>query len=112
MKYNIENYRPLPGKLVIKPLKMRTRLVKNIVLDDEKNEGKDPLKDEVETKVVTERAPWEIQLATIVAVPEDSELYKVGDTVVYSVKFVKEFDLFKGTFIVSNYDLYGTYKIN
>jgi len=41
----------------------------------------------------------------------DNTLYKIGDTVVYSVKFVKEFDLFKGLLLVSNYDLYGTYKL-
>jgi len=90
MKYNIENYSPLPGKLLIKPLRMRTRTVENIVMDDEKNGDKDPLKDEMETKVIKEKAPWEVQLATVVAVNDaDNTLYKIGDTVVYSVKFVK-----------------------
>jgi hypothetical protein len=51
-----------------------------------------------------------MQLAEIVAVSEGSK-FKVGDVIVYSIKFVKEFDLFKNTFILSEYDDHGLYKV-
>jgi nitrogenase subunit NifH len=109
MKYSVDKYQPPQGKLLIKPLRERSRMVENIVLDDEKNKDKDPLKDEMETKKVKERAPYEVQLATVLA-SGDPE-YPVGCTVVYSMKFVKDFDLFKKVYLVSNYDLYGKYEV-
>ena len=109
MKYNVEQYQPPKGKLLIKPLKMRSRMVENIVLDEEANKDLDPLKDEVKTKKIKEKAPFEVQLATVIA--SSDEDYPIGSVVVYSIKFVKEFDLFKAAFLVSNYDLYGKYII-
>lgn len=84
-------------------------MVEQIVLDEEKNKDKDPLKDEMETMKVKEKAPYEVQLATVIASADED--YPIGTTVVYSIKFVKEFDLFKQAFLVSNYDLYGTYQV-
>ena len=112
MKYEISKYHPIAGKLLIKPLRMRTRTVETIELDEEKNKDKDPIKDEMETKKVKSKAPFEIQLAEVVAVPKENTTgYNIGDTIVYSVKFVKEFDLFKGVFLISTYDLQGDYSI-
>lgn len=111
MKYEISKYHPIGGKLLIKPLRMRTRTVETVELDVEKNEGKEP-HEEMETKRVKSKAPFEIQLAEIVAVPKDNRTgYNVGDTIVYSVKFVKDFDLFKGTFLMSLHDIHGDYEI-
>lgn len=109
MKYKIEDYTPMSGKLLIKPFRQRTRTVETIELDEEKNKNKDPLKDEMETKKVKSKAPYEMQLAEVVVSGDPT--YPVGTTVVYSVKFVKEFDLFKNVFLVSNYDIMGTYNI-
>ena len=109
MKYEIEKYQPEAGKLLIKPFKHRTRTVTTIELDEEKNKDKDPLKDEMETMKVTSKAPYEMQLGTIIA--SGDPLKPVGSVIVYSVKFVKEFDLFKGIFLMSNYDVMGTYLI-
>jgi hypothetical protein len=109
LEYNVENYNPPAGKLLIRPYVERTREVETIELDDEKNEGKDPLKDEMETKKVKSEAPYDIQLAEVVASGDSS--YEVGETIVYSIKFIKEFDLFEGTYLMSNYDVYGKYKL-
>jgi hypothetical protein len=110
MKYEISKYTPPVGKLLIKPLKMRERQVETIELDHEANKDLDPMKDEMTTKRVKSKAPFEYQLGEIVA--SGDTIYPVGGTIVYSVKFVKEFDLFKDTFLVSNYDIFGRYLVD
>jgi len=109
MKYEIDRYTPIAGKLLVKPLRQRTRTVETIELDEEKNKNKDPLKDEMETKKVKSKAPYEMQLGEVVA--SGDAQYPVGITIVYSVKFIKEFDLFKQVFLMSNFDVMGVYKI-
>ena len=110
MKYEISKYQAPAGKLLIKPLKQRARTVETIELDDEKNKDKDPIKDEMETKKVKSKAPFEIQLAEVVAsgAPE----YPIGTKIVYSIRFAQEFDLFKNTFMLANYDVKGSYIID
>ena len=109
MKYVIEKYRPIEGKLLIKPLKHRTRTVETIELDDEANKNLNPAKDEMVTKKVKSKAPYEMQLAEVVA--SGDTRYEVGTFIVYSIKFVKEFDLFKGVFLMSNHDVQGVYDL-
>ena len=109
MKYNVEQYQPINGKLLIKPLRQRARMVEQIVLDEEANKDLDPLKDEMQTKKVKEKAPYEMQLAEVLASGDPA--YPVVSTVVFSIKFVKEFDLFKGSLLISNYDIQGSYKM-
>lgn len=109
IEFKVENYTAPAGKLLIKPFVHRTREVETVELDHEKNKDKDPLKDEMETKKVVSEAPYEIQLAEVIASGDDK--YTPGDIVVYSVKFVKEFDLFEETFLISNYDVHGRYKL-
>ena len=110
MKHEISKYQAPAGKLLIKPLKQRVRMVETRELDHEKNKDKDPIKEEMETKLVKSKAPYEIQLAEVVnsGAPE----YPIGSIIVYSIKFAKEFDLFKNTFLLSNYDAMGSYKMN
>ncbi len=110
MKYNVEQYTPIAGKLLIKPLRPRTRMVENVELDAEKNKDLVPIKDEMQTKIVKVKAPFEIQLAEVLASGKGCDA-QIGDTILYSVKFVKEFDLFKNTLLVSEYDLQGSYEI-
>lgn len=109
MKYNIEQFTPISGKLLIKPFRNRTRTVETIELDHEKNKDKDPLKDEMETIKVKSKAPYEMQLAEVVASGDPK--YPNGTVVIYSVKFVKEFDLFKNTLLVNSFDIMGLYSI-
>ena len=110
MKYEIEKYRSPNGKLLIKPLRMRTRTVETIELDEEANKDLDPIKDEMKTKKVKSKAPYEIQLAEVMS--SGDATYPVGTVIAYSIKFVKEFDLFKNTFLMSNYDVQGVYDVN
>lgn len=110
MKYEISKYRPISGKLLVKPLRHRTRTVETIELDEEKNKDLDPLKDEMQTMKVKSKAPFEMQLAEVIASGDPA--YPVGTTVIYSVKFVKEFDLFKQVFLMSNFDVQGIYEMD
>lgn len=109
MKYEIKDFTPLAGKMLIKPFKHRTRTVTTRELDEEANKDKEP-HDEMETMLVKSKAPFEMQLGEVVA-SGDSD-YPIGTVIVYSVKFVKEFDLFKQLFLMSNYDVMGTYNLN
>jgi len=111
----VENYVAPDGKLLIKPYPHMKRTVE--VTDFElrpTEDGEDPTKGDSEPEYIPvtkkERAPYEVQLAEVVAVGSNSK-FKVGDTVIYSIKFVKEFDLFKETFLMSEYDSYGIYKL-
>jgi len=110
MKYEISKYQPIEGKLLVEPLRMRTRQVETIELDEEANKDLDPLKDEMQTKKVKSKAPYEMQLAKVVASGDKN--FPVGTTIVYSIKFVIEFDLFKKAFLMSNYDVKGYYEMD
>ena len=112
---SVGNYVAPDGKLLIEPFSHMKRTVE--VTDFElkpTEEGEDPTKadETAEPEYIPvqrkERAPYEIQLAKVVAVSGKSDM-KVGDTIIYSVKFVKEFDLFKDIFLMSEYDSYGRY---
>lgn len=109
MKYKVEQLTPITNKLLIKPFRHRTRTVETIELDHEKNKDKDPLKDEMETRKVKSKAPFEIQLAEVVATGDPK--FPVGTVIAYSVKFVKEFDLFKNILLVNSFDVMGTYEM-
>ena len=109
MKYEIVNFTPEAGKILIKPFKHRTRTVETIELDEEANKDKEPHEEKV-VKKVKSKAPYEMQLAEVIASGDPK--YPLGTVVVYSVKFVKEFDLFKQVFLMSNHDIMGTYKID
>lgn len=109
----VDKYTAPEGKLLIKPFPHMKRTVTTTEFKlKEREEGEDPTKEdepEYEPYEVKSRAPFEVQLAEVVAVGNNSK-YNVGDIIIYSIKFVKEFDLFKDTFLVSDYDLYGKYE--
>jgi len=111
---SVDNYTAPEGKLLIKPFSHMKRTVEVTDFEiKETEDGEDPTKDTSEPEYVPvkkkERAPFEYQLAEVVA--GEAGKYKVGDVVIYSVKFVKEFDLFKQIFLVSAYDLFGKYEV-
>ena len=112
---DINKYVPIAGKLLIRPYKLMTRMVETTEwVDDEELDqeaNSDPMKGDLPAKKpikVKTKAPWEVQLAEVVAIGENTD-YKVGDTVVFSLKYVKDFDLFKDVLLMSAYDLYGKY---
>ena len=85
--------------------KPRTKVQEQLVMDTEKNAGKDPEKDLMERKVVKEKVKQNIQMAEIVAVdPTNALKLEVGDVILVDYRRLREFDLFKDTFIIQVYE--------
>jgi hypothetical protein len=83
----------------------RTKVQEQLVMDEEKNAGKDPEKDLMERKVVKNKVKLNIQLAEIVAIdPTNAFKLEVGDVVLVDYRRLREFDLFKNTFIIQVYE--------
>ena len=85
--------------------KPRTKVQEQLVMDEEKNAGKDPEKDLMERKVVKNKVKLNIQLAEIVAIdPTNALKLEVGDVILVDYRRLREFDLFKNTFIIQVYE--------
>ena len=83
----------------------RTKVQEQLVMDEEKNAGKDPEKDLMERKVVKNKVKLNIQLAEIVAIdPTNALKLEVGDVILVDYRRLREFDLFKNTFIIQVYE--------
>ena len=85
--------------------KIRTYKAKDIVLDDEKNKGKDPIKDEMEVKEIEKEFKYEYQLGIIVGMPDGEDEFKVGDEVLMELKYLKEFDFYKPVNIIQKFNI-------
>ena len=97
--------KPLDGRVLVHPLRLRTYKDEQIVLDDEKNKGKDPLTEEMEVKKVKTDINYRYQKAVVLKVPDDEVRFQIGDIIVYDVGSLKEFDLFKGVSVLRKYDI-------
>jgi hypothetical protein len=108
---NINNFIPVNETLIVKPYKERFKKVEQTVLDDEKNKGKDPKKDIMSLKKVTEKVLYNHQRVQVVAAPTDNRLGIVpGDIIVVDWRKNKEFDLFKKMYMFSMYDIIAKEK--
>jgi hypothetical protein len=106
-------FRPIGAFVLIKPLAKKYFTQKQTVLDEEANEGKDPMVDDMATKVVETKVLKAQQLAEVVSIGTlDPALtpYKVGDTIVYVPGSEKAFDLVKGTSIVYSHNILGVWQ--
>ena len=81
------------------------------VLDTEKNKGKDPMKDEMETKVVKKKVKYNTQVARVVARPEDSTI-DVGDEIVVDFRGCMELDGYKDLYLIPKYKVIGVKYTN
>lgn len=82
-----------------------TRIVTE--LDEEKNKGKNPVTDTMETKKIKKRVKANFQLGTVVSAPEGK--WKEGDIVVYKPAGAVDFDLIKKTKLIEAYAIVGTW---
>ena len=96
---------PLERRILVYPEKVRTYKHTHPVLDDEKNIGKDPLKGEMSTKVIEEDINYRFQKAVVLQKTDDETRFNIGDTIVYNVGSLVEFDLLKGVSILRAYDV-------
>lgn len=104
-------YIPLKD-ILIKPLPaiMLTKEVTEAVGTGEKDvDGYEKF----ETKTQTKEVESEWREGVVLTIPDslkESSDFKVGDTIVYNKKFAKEFDLFKDSVLVKQYDIIAIKK--
>jgi len=109
----VSRFQPVGSFVLIKPLAKKYFTQKQTVLDEAANEGKDPLVDDMTTKVVETKVLMGQQLAKVVSIGTlDPKLtpYKEGDVVVYVPGSDKAFDLIKGTSIVYSHNILGIWQ--
>ncbi len=97
-------------KLVVTFDKFRTYNTEYTVVDKEKMAGKDPLKDEMETKVVNKKVKYNHQVATILATPANETGLVAGDKILVDFRSCMELDGYKDIWIIAKYNVLGVVK--
>jgi len=101
-------YTPLDGRVLIHALKIRQVKQSDYsfdLADTKANEGKDPSKHRVDLKKIQPKVNAKYQEAIVLQVPLDENRFRVGDTVVYSIGLLNQFDLIKGVSVLRKYDI-------
>ena len=93
------------GRTVIKPLKTVQVTRVRTELDEEKNKGKNPATDTMETKEIKIRVPANYQRGEVIF--SSNPKYLPGDIIIYMNKGPISFDLIKNTVVVDDYTILG-----
>lgn len=110
-KFREANFTPSTNRVILKCKKFATYKQQQRVLDEEKNNGKDPMQEEMETIVKDVEVKYWYQIMEVVALPTDDKSgYKPGDNVLVDFRSAKKFDLYKDLYWVWTMDIAG--KIN
>lgn len=97
---------------VVKLYKERSFKQKQTVLDEEKNKGKDPKKDIMSLKTTENKVRYNIQTVEVLSVdPTNNLKVEVGDVILVDFRKLKEFDLYKNTYLIGLYDVIGKVSI-
>lgn len=104
--YNEIDFRP-SEKLIVTFDKYREFTAKYTVMDEEANKGKDPMKDEMITKVSERVVKFNIQVARVIAVPANQTLYNVGDEVIIDMHNCADLNGYKNMFLIQPYQIIG-----
>ena len=95
-------------KLLIHIPRYRKFKQMDIVLDEEKNKGKDPLKDTMEVKEVEKEFNYKYQEGYVINKANNVDTVEVGSKILVKVHNIDEFDYIKGVNIIRKYDIVGT----
>ena len=107
-KFREANFTPSSNRVILKCNKFATYKQSQRVLDDAKNEGKDPMNDQMETIIKTVDVKYGYQIMEIASLPADDKSgYKVGDKVLVDFRAAKKFDLYKDLYWVWLMDIVG-----
>lgn len=101
------NIRPLDGRILIAPDKLKMVRQKEPALkvkEGTEKKGKDGVSQAVFEKDYP-KVPTKYQVATVVGVPVDEAVLKVGMRIVYVNGTVNEYDLVKGVSVVQRYNV-------
>ena len=102
-------FKPLAGLVLIEPLKLKYKIVKELVAK-QLPQTSEELEKEVETEVVKNKIKLQQQLAKVVStgILDTEKLgFKEGDTIVYDINMVRPFDLVKGTVLIGAHNVIG-----
>lgn len=120
-KYDIDQliekcgwYMPTDGRLLVHPLKLKTMKQKDYsfdVADTKANEGKDPKKHRVDLKKVHPKISCAYQEAIVLQCDQSTTDLKPGDTIIYRLGAVQDFDLVDGVSIMRKYDVVATKNV-
>ena len=102
-------FTPLDGRVLVHALKLRTLKQKDYSFDvdnnSKANEGKDATKHRVDLKKIQPKVNAKYQEAVVLQVPFDESRFKPGDSVIYPIGLINDFDLVKGVSILRKYDI-------
>ena len=96
--------KPLP------PVKVNKEITEQIPTGEKDENGYQLYDTKTEVKEVDSEWAIGIVLSMPTDIAVDNAPFKVGDTVVYNKKFAKDFDLFKDSQLVKNYDIIALKK--
>ena len=96
--------KPLP------PVKINKEITEQIPTGEKDENGYQLYDTKTEVKEVDSEWAIGIVLSLPTDIAVDNVPFKVGDTVVYNKKFAKDFDLFKDSQLVKNYDIIALKK--
>lgn len=88
-----EPFTMLDDRLLVHPLKLRTYETTDTVLDEEANKGKNPMVDELKTMQKVVEINYKYQEAVVLNVSANIKDITVGDTIIYKVSNLLEFDV-------------------
>ena len=96
---------PLEGRILVSPERVRTYKQEQTFRDDEASAGSNPVTDEQKTKTKIVDVNYRYQKAVVLKTYEGEDRFAVGDTIIYGIGALDEFDLFKGVSILRKYDV-------
>ena len=96
---------PLEGRILVSPERVRTYKQEQTFRDDEASAGSNPVTDEQKTKTTIVDVNYRYQKAVVLKTYEGEDRFTVGDTIIYGIGALDEFDLFKGVSILRKYDV-------
>jgi len=107
------NIEPLDGRVLVHPLKLRTYESINPEPDYEKakEEGLDPMKDEMPMKQKLYNVNYAYQRAIVLQTAPNEPKLKVGDTIIYKVSNLIDFDILKGVSLLKNFEVIAIERI-
>lgn len=100
-------FEPLDGRVLLYPLKVRTYKAKDVVpITDGMTEEEVRMGEkEVELKTVERDVMYRYQRAVVLQIPNDEIRFVPGDTIVYNVGALHNFDLINDVSLLKKYDI-------
>lgn len=104
------SYKPLDGRVLVEPLRVRSYKTAGHRTEVNIDEEGNPILDEegeATQKMIEQEGSvnYRYQIANVLAIPTDETRFEVGDTVVYEIGNLMEFDLIKGVSMIRKFNV-------